>query len=450
LRLCDGRCGGYTLEGDLLEPAAPMSATIDLAVILLLIGCNALLAMGELALVSARRARLAVLENKGVRGAIRARRLAEEPGIFLPTLQAGLTLIGILIGVFGGQRLGEVLTPLFTVLPVSHRAAAGLGLGLAVLLETLATLVLGELVPKQVALRNPERIAIGVAGPIYVLSRIGAPVVWLLDILSNFVLRILGVTGVLREQVTEEELKAVLQEGAEVGVLEEEERDMIERLLRLADKPVRAIMTSRTELVWIDRTAPREEIIATVTSTPHSRFVVCDGAVDNVVGVVQAKDLLDRILTGGDLSLGASLRPATVMPDTVTALDALERLRADPLGMALVMDEYGSFEGVVTAADVLGAIIGEDGGSGTADDAAVNEFDFEGLTPVDELQARLHLPELPAGNYHTLGGLILALLRRVPKAGDRIVFGGWRFEVTAMDGRRVETVRVVREAVEGG
>ncbi len=314
-------------------------------------------------------------------------------------------------------------------------------------MEMLATLVLGELVPKQVALRNPERIAIAVAGPITVLSRIGRPVVWLLDILSNFVLRILGVTGVLREQVTEEELKAVLAEGAEVGVLEEEERDMIERLLRLADKPVRAIMTSRTELTWIDRTAPREEIIATVTSTPHSRFVVCDGAVDNVVGVVQVKDLLDRILTGGDLSLGAALRPATVMPDTVTALDALERLRADPLGMALVMDEYGSFEGVVTAADVLGAIIGEGDGQAVEADAAAAAYVFEGLTPVDELQARLHLPDLPAGNYHTLGGLILALLRRVPKAGDRIVFGGWRFEVTAMDGRRVDSVRVVREAV---
>jgi putative hemolysin len=252
---------------------------------------------------------------------------------------------------------------------------------------------------------------------------------------------------VLRESVTEEELKAVLAEGAEVGVLEEEERDMIERLLRLADKPVRAIMTSRTELRWIDRTAPREEIIATVTSTPHSRFVVCDGAVDNVVGVVQVKDLLDRILTGGDLSLGAALRPATVMPDTVTALDALERLRADPLGMALVMDEYGSFEGVVTAADVLGAIIGEADGQTVQTDAAAASYVFEGLTPVDDLQARLHLPALPAGNYHTLGGLILALLRRVPKGGDRIVFGGWRFEVTAMDGRRVDNVRVVREAV---
>jgi putative hemolysin len=208
-------------------------------------------------------------------------------------------------------------------------------------------------------------------------------------------------------------------------------------------------MTSRTELVWIDRTAPREEIIATLTSTPHSRFVVCDGAVDNVVGVVQAKDMLDRILAGGDLSLGAALRQAAVMPDTVTALDALDRLRADPLGMALVMDEYGSFEGVVTAADVLGAIIGEgnDGTPAQPADAPEGEYRFEGLMSADELQLRLHLPDLPPGNYHTLGGLMLALLRRVPDAGDTIVFAGWRFEVTSMDGRRVETVRVTREPV---
>jgi putative hemolysin len=426
-----------------------MSVWLECLVILVLIGCNAMLALGELALISVRRARLAVLERKAVRGATRARSLAEEPGIFLPTLQAGLTLIGILIGVFGGERLGDQLTPWFAHLPISHRIAADLGLAFAVVAEAFATLVLGELVPKQVALRNPEQVAVMVAGPIFVLSRIGAPVVWLLDVCSSFVLGVLGITGVLRESVTEEELKAVLAEGAEVGVLEEGERDMIERLLRLADKPVRAIMTSRTELVWIDRTAPREEIIATVTSTPHSRFVVCDGAVDNVVGVVQAKDLLDRMLAGGDLSLGATLRQAAVMPDTVTALDALDRLRADPLGMALVMDEYGSFEGVVTAADVLGAIIGEgnDGTPAQPADAPEGEYRFEGLMSADELQLRLHLPDLPDGNYHTLGGLMLALLRRVPDAGDTIVFAGWRFEVTSMDGRRVETVRVTREAV---
>jgi putative hemolysin len=425
-----------------------MSFTLDVLLILVLIGGNALLATSEMALISARRARLAVLEGKKARGAALARRLAEEPGIFLPTLQAGLTLIGIMIGVFGGERLGAYLTPTVALLPVPHDVAADLALALAIALETYLTLVLGELVPKQLALRHPERVALVVAGPIGVLSRIGAPVVWLLGVSSAAVLKLLGVTGVLREAVTEEELKAVLVEGAQAGVLEAEERDMIERLLRLADKPVRAIMTARTELVWIDRTAPRREIIATLTSAPHSRFVVCDGAVDNVVGVVQAKDMLDRILAGGDLSVGAALRQPTVMPDTVTALDAMERLKSDPLGMALVMDEYGSFEGVVTAADVLSAIIGDSGDAQPVleGDAPGTEYEFDGLMAADELKSQLRLPDLPAGNYHTLGGLMLALLRRVPQVGDMIVFGGWRFAVTAMDERRVRTVRLTREA----
>jgi putative hemolysin len=209
-------------------------------------------------------------------------------------------------------------------------------------------------------------------------------------------------------------------------------------------------MTPRTELAWVDRTSPAKEIAAALKSAPHSRFVVCERSIDNVVGVVQAKDLLDRILGGGELSVGAALRQPIVVPDTVTALDALERLKSDPLGLALVMDEYGSFEGVVTAADVLEAIVGDpsdtesrpgpEGGSGEA------MLVMDGMMPVDELKARLALPDLPfEGSYHTLAGLLLALLRRVPRVGDRIVFAGWRFEVLDMDGRRVDKVRAGRE-----
>ncbi len=432
-----------------------MDTFLQILIVLLLILLNGVFAMSELALISARRARLAVLERKGLAGAATARHLAEDPQRFLPTVQVGITLVGVFTGVFGGARIASHLERWLARFPDLAPAAGTLSLAVVVVVTTYLTLVLGELVPKQLALRRPEQISARLAAPIAWLARIAGPVVWLLGISSALVLRLFGLHRTAPQVVTEEELKALVAEGAQAGVLETEERDMIERVLRLADKPVRAIMTPRTELVWIDRADPVPEIVATLKSAPHSRFVVCDGSVDNVVGVVQAKDLLDRILDGGELSVAAALRQAIVIPDTVTALDALERLRADLLGMALVLDEYGSLEGVVTAADVLEAIVGEPtdvaeqaGNGGVAGDGALV---LDGLMPVDEATARLLLPDLPAeGTYHTLAGLLLALLRRVPRAGDRIVFAGWRFEVLEMDGRRVSKVRASREATAEG
>jgi len=428
-----------------------MNFGLEIIVLLVLIGLNGLFATSELALVSARRARLMVLERKGVPGAATARRLAEDPQRFLPTVQVGVTLVSVFIGVFGGARIASHVQVWLEHLSLTPDAAESVALALVVVVTTYLMLVLGELVPKQLALRRPERVAASLAVPIAWTARVASPAVWLLGQSTVLVLRLLGSARGVREMVTEEELRALLAEGTQAGVLETEERDMIERVLRLADKPVRAIMTPRTELDWIDRTDPMKDIAATLKSAPHSRFVVCDGSVDNVVGVVQAKDLLDRILGGGDLSVAAALRQPIIVPDTVTALDVLERLKSDTLGMALVMDEYGSFEGVVTAADVLKAIVGDPADAEPQPVAAGTETGspvlvVDGLMPVDEMKARLELPELPAeGTYHTLAGLLLALLRRVPRQGDRVVFGGWRFEVLQMDGRRVDRVRVSRE-----
>ena len=432
-----------------------MDLAFDVVVILLLIVVNSLFSLSEMALVSANRARLAVLERKGVAGAARARAMAEEPPRFLPTVQVGMTLVGILTGVFGGAHFAARLTPLLARAPYLASVADSLSLVIVVMLITYLTLVLGELVPKQLALRQPERTAALIAGPLSVVARVMTPVVWVLGQSSALVLRLLGAHRATSQKVTEEELKALLAEGEQSGALESGERDMIERVLRLADKPVRAIMTPRTEIAWIDRTDPAKEIATTLKSAPHSRFVVCEGSIDNVVGVVQAKDILDRILDGKDLSIGAALRQPMVMPDTVTALDALERLKSDPLGLALVLDEYGSFEGVVTAADVLEAIIGDvsdAGGSGAGGPPALGGvLLLDGMTPVDELKSRLDLPDLPAeGSYHTLAGLVLALLRRVPRVGDKIVFAGWLFEVTEMDGRRVDRIRASREPLAAG
>ncbi len=427
-----------------------MTVALELLAIALLILVNGAFSLSELALVSANRARLAVLERKGVPGAGRARALAEDPQRFLPTVQVGITLVAILTGVFGGADLAGHLTPLVARLPLAGKLAGSLSLAIVVVLITFFTLVLGELVPKQLALRRPERVAAAVARPLAVVARLVGPFVWVLGHASALVMHLLGAHQEDMQTVTEEELKALLAEGEQTGVLETGERDMIERVLRLADKPVRAIMTPRTEIAWIDRTDPPREIAATLKSAPHSRFVVCDGSVDNWVGVIQAKDILDRVLDGKELSVGAALRQPLVMPDTVTALDALERLKADPLGLALVLDEYGSFEGVVTAADVLEAIIGDAADSvqatAAASPEASGEYFLDGMMPVDELKARLGLPDLPLeGSYHTLAGLLLAMLRRVPHHGDKIVFAGWLFEVTEMDNRRVARVRASRE-----
>jgi putative hemolysin len=427
-----------------------MGIGLEIIIVLLLIGLNGVFAMSELALASARRARLAVLERKGVPGAARARELAADPQRFLPTVQIGITLVGMLTGVFGGARITGDLRAWLAAFPMLASAAEPLALAVVVVVTTYLTLVLGELVPKHLALRQPEQVAARVGPAIAWMAHASGPVVWLLDKSSALVLRLLGLNRAPRQTVTEEELKALLVEGTQAGVLETEERDMIERLLRLADKPVRAIMTPRTETAWIDRTDRPDEIVAALKSAPHSRFVVCEGSVDNVVGVVRAKDILDRVLDGGDVSLAATLRQPFVVPDTVTALDALERLKRDPVGIALVMDEYGSFEGVVTASDMLEAIVGDptdaEAQQGEGEGGGETALVMDGLMPVDELKARLSLPDLPAeGSYHTLAGLVLALLRRVPRVGDRIVFSGWRFEVLEMDGRRVDKVRASRE-----
>jgi putative hemolysin len=280
-----------------------------------------------------------------------------------------------------------------------------------------------------------------------------APVVWVLSTSSALVLRLLGAHHSVEQSVTEEEVKAVVAEGAEAGALETEERHMIERVLRLADKPIRALMTPRPEIAWLDRNATSEEVSEKLKGETVNRFVVADGRVDNVVGVAAAKDLLDQVLSGQPLSVAGVLRQPMVLPDNLSALDALERIRQDPLGLALVMDEYGSFEGVVTASDLLEAIVGELGaptaqpaGAGPAVERHDGSLLLDGMMPSDELRARLDLPVLPQpGSYHTVAGLMLALLRRVPKEGDRIVFGGWRFEIIDMDGRRVDKVLAAKD-----
>jgi magnesium and cobalt exporter, CNNM family len=422
---------------------------VSAILVLLLVLLNGLFAMGELALISARRPRLAVLERRGVAGADRARLLADDPQRFLPTVQIGITLVSIIEGTFGGARIAGGLTPYLERVPAFRPFAGELALALVVIAITFLMLVLGELVPKQLALRFPEAIAARLALPLLLLARAASPIVWLLGWTSGLVLRLSGISRETRQTVTEEELRAVLAEGAQAGLLEVEERNMIERLLRLADRPVRAIMTPRNELSWIERHAGRAELAHALKNGSHTRLVVCEGGVDDPVGIILAKDVLDLLLDAGELSIESVIRPAQVVPETISAFHALERLRGLPMGILLVLDEYGSFEGIVTAADIFEAIVGEQTEPGAAPaptHAPDGVISLDGTSPADEVKDRLMLGDLPAaGSYHTLAGLILALLRRVPAVGDKVAFSGWMFEVVEMDGRRVQRVQASRQ-----
>ncbi|OAG77086.1 hemolysin containing CBS domain protein [Acetobacter malorum] len=428
--------------------------TASILIIFLLVILNAVFAMGELALISVRMPRLAILREQGMRGADRAMRLAEDPQIFLPTVQVGMTLVSILEGTFGGVQVEAHLTPMLEKIDFLRPVAAQVSMVLVVLAITALMLVLGELVPKQLALREPEKMAARLALPLEMLAHATRPVVWVLRQSSNIVLKLMGAGDAVSQTLTEEELKAYIAEGARSGVLEHEERTMIERLLRLADRPVRAIMTPRNELYWIDRHAGRDALIKALKQTTYARLVVCEGGVDNPVGVVLAKDMLDRMLDGMPVSIEAGLRQMVVVPDSISALDMLERMRSISLGMAFVFDEYGSFEGVVTASDLFDAIVGEgghDASQATAAHHAPTQDDvllMDGTDSADEVKDRLGLRSLPdEGSYHTLGGLILALLRRVPAIGDKVVYSGWLFEVLEMEGRRVSRVRASRQVL---
>ncbi|MBO1079610.1 hemolysin family protein [Roseomonas haemaphysalidis] len=434
-----------------------MTVVLEVGIILLLVLLNGTFSMSELAIVSSRRGKLLAMVKAEKPGAAAALALSEDPSRFLPTVQVGITLVGIFAGAYAGSGMANRLAEVLTLIPGFAAYASQVALFIVVLIITYLSLILGELVPKQFALRNPEGVACLVARPMTALSRVAAPMVWLLSHSSALVLKLLGASAPVESSVTEEEVKAVVAEGAQAGALEHEERHMIERVLRLADKPVRALMTPRNEVDWIDRAATPAEIATRLRASNVTRFIVAEGRIDNVVGVVATKDLLDQLLEeGGELSVATAMRQPMVLPDNLSALDALERLRSDRIGLALVMDEYGSFEGVVTASDLLEAIVGELGGDPVpaTGGGAVQRHDgsllLDGMMASDEARDRLDLPELPGkGGYHTVAGLMLALLQRVPREGDRIVWGGWRFEIVDMDGRRVDKVLAHREEATG-
>jgi putative hemolysin len=420
---------------------------LEIAVVLALVLLNGFFAMSEIAVVSARPARLEALARKG-RGARLALGLARDPGRMLSTVQIGITLIGIVAGAFGGARLAEPLAAGIGRVPALAPFSAEIAYTLVVAAITYLSLIIGELVPKHLALRGPERVAALVAPTIELIARISTPAVWLLETSSRFVLRLLGSEVQPAETVTEEEVRTLIAEGTRAGVFHRHEQEMIERVLRLADRPVRAIMTPRVELVWLDVEAGPDEIARIIRESGHSRFVVGKGSLDEVLGVVHVRGLLDVCLGGRALDLRAAVRPMPVVPDTMRVSRALEALRQARVSMALVVDEYGEVEGVVTAEDVLEALVGDMPERRLGEEAAIVRRDdgsmlIDGMLAVDELKLTLGLDSLPEEEtYHTLAGFILAQLGRVPAEGEAVAYGGWRFEVVDMDGQRIDKVLV--------
>lgn len=422
---------------------------IELTIVLALILLNALFALSELAIVSARHPRLKAMAASGRRGANRALALASNPGRFLSTVQIGITLIGIVNGAYSGEAFGEYAVAYLRDIGVPAGVAAPLGYGAIVVIITYLSVVVGELVPKNLALRNAEGIACVVAPIMTTLSRAAGPAVWLLDASTQLVFRILGITAQSASRVTDEEIKSLIAEAESAGVLESGEREMISGVMRLADRAVVGLMTPRTDVDWIDVTGPEPEVKERLITTPHSRLPVGDGSADKMIGVVQTRELLAAILSGKAFEVRSHVRKAPIIPETMDSLDVLAILRDAEVPMALVHDEYGNFEGLVTPADILEAIAGVfKSDIGDSEPYAIERDDgswlLSGAMPADEMADRLGIVLPDKRPYETVAGFVLGHLQHMPKTGESIQANGWRFEVIDMDGRRIDKVLATR------
>lgn len=419
---------------------------LETVVILSLIIVNGLLAMSELAIVSSRRVRLQQMAQDGNHGAEVALELAETPNRFLSTVQVGITLVGIFAGAIGGATIAQALTGLLVQLPVLEPYAGAISLVVVVGTITFLTVVLGELVPKRVALQNTERIAATIARPMRSLSAVTWPIVRLLSLATDAVLALLRLEAQPKTTLTEEEIRMLVEQGAQAGIIEEVERDMVESVFQLGDRPLEAIMTPRPEIVWLDVNMPDEQIRQIVKSSSHSRFPVCDGQIDKALGLVRAKDLLVNCLGGERLKLREVMQEPLFAPENAQALHILERFRETGVHLAMLVDEYGGIEGLVTSFDILEAIVGDIPTMDEIDQPPVIQREdgtwlVDGMISVDDFKRAFDIRSLPGeGTYQTLAGFVVFMLGSLPAPGNHFGYGGFRFEVADMDGRRVDKV----------
>ena len=420
--------------------------------VLILVIANGLFSMSEIAVVSARKARLQVRADEGDANARAALSLAESPGSFLSTVQIGITLIGILAGAIGGETIARTLTPYLQDLPLIGPYSATVSLAIVVTVITYLQLVIGELTPKQIGLNNAERIAMMVARPMQILSQIALPLVWLLNLSSKGIMRLLRIKPSDEPIVTREEVVVMMEQGAESGIFEPIKEEMVEQVFRLGDRRVNDLMTPRPEVVSLDLEEPFAKIQERIIQTGHSRYPVVRGDEDNIVGIVLARDLLSQSLLGEEINLEAIIRPALILPEGMPVFDVLERFKADKSQIAILIDEYGELQGLMTFNDLLEEIVGDVPEFGDpVDPEAVLRPDgswlVDGRFSVDDLKDLLDIKELPEEEenyYTTVGGFVMTYLSRIPEAGDRFDWDRFRFEVLDMDWRRVDKVLVTR------
>ncbi|MBW9086218.1 HlyC/CorC family transporter [Rhizobium wenxiniae] len=420
----------------------------EILIVVALTILNGVLAMSELAVVSSRPIRLKVMAEQGNRGAATAIKLAEDPGRFLSSVQIGITLVGVLSGAFSGATLGTRLTSWLEAQGMAENLADWLGVGGVVVVITYMSLILGELVPKQIALRAPENVAARVAPAMKLVAMVGAPIVWFLDISGRFVLTILGQKGESEEKVTDEEIRTVLAEAQSAGVIESGESEMISGVMRLADRTARGLMTPRRDVEVIDTEDEPEEIRAQLRATTRSRLPVRRGSSDEIIGVLFVKDAYDFMAGGKQFDVQLVMREAPVVSDLTGALDVIQALRKAPAHMVLVYDEYGHFEGIISSGDVLEAITGVFQEDETEEPAIVPRDDgsylIAGWMPVDEFGAQMGISIEEDPGYETVAGFVLDELKHLPELGEKFTTHGWTFEVIDLDGRRIDKLLVSR------
>jgi putative hemolysin len=431
---------------------------LQIVIIFGLILLNGFLAMSEIAVLSSRKARLRQASDSGNERARAALRLATDPGNFLATIQIGITLVGILAGAFGQATLARALTTSLARFPFLAPYASIVAIGIVVLVVTYLSLVIGELVPKRLALTHAERIAAIVAGPMRTLSFIARPMVWILNASTDSVLRLLGVKPSSVPDVTPEEIEVLVEQGTELGVFEESEQDMIESVLRLDERRVDAYMTPRTQVTWIDLEDPEEENREILLAAQHSRFPVIEGDPDTVLGILYTKDMVVRNLRGEPFDLRAMLRPVLFVPESMSTLRVLELFKQHGNHIALVTDEYGGVQGMVTDMDILEAIVGDIPAEGEPEEPQATQREdgtwlVDGMLRVDRLWEELdmenEIDDVYRG-YQTVSGFVMTELDEIPDEGEHFDFHGMRFEVIDMDGRRIDKVLVVPKPADEG